>query len=74
MYALGFPEVAIIILALATITFQATMIISMVMNKNFSVFAKIAWLLAIIILPVLGALCYYLTQYSGRFGFRKTGT
>lgn len=59
MFALGFPELIIIVFVFAVIFFILTMFVRMMRNGQLSVSAKILWVVAFLFFTVVTAAYYW---------------
>ncbi|HEU4914720.1 MAG TPA: hypothetical protein VFT16_04975 [Candidatus Saccharimonadales bacterium] len=66
MFALGFPELIIIIFGLAVIGFELAMLIHIVKDKRTGLGKKTLWIVSILVFQVFAAAYYYLTEYRRR--------
>jgi heme/copper-type cytochrome/quinol oxidase subunit 4 len=73
MFALGLPEILIILIAVTVIAFEVAMFVHMIYNKQLNSSSKIIWLAAFIFFQVFTAAYYYATAYTGAYALRKTG-
>jgi hypothetical protein len=71
MFALGFPELLIIIAVFGAVVFVVAMFVSMIHNKQLSGSSKIIWALAFIFFQLFTAVYYYTTNYTGKYSLRK---
>ena len=64
---LGGFEIILIVVALAITVFWIWMLVSAVQNKGVSAGEKIAWVVVIVLLHLLGAILYFFIGHPKRF-------